>query len=323
MLYFHRHADVVYLGTVTHSDKSYSEVFGSTLSFFDKKCENLQLQDIAAMSDIVFLATPHGYSATHVTKELLGLAKFVDLSADFRFSDIQTYRSHYEFTHTEPDLLGEAVYGLPELFRSEIREASLVANPGCYPTSVILALYPLLMEGLINDTIIIDSKSGVSGAGRNSKLDSSYCEVNDSFKVYGVNSHRHRPEIESILSRIANRDIKVTFTPHLVPMTRGILSTMYSYTDSSEEEIRDVYSRYYGNEKFIRLLSPNVYPQTRWVKHSNFIDISFCVDTRINMVTVVSAIDNLVRGASGGAVMNMNIMCGFSEQEGLDFIPAF
>jgi N-acetyl-gamma-glutamyl-phosphate reductase len=262
-----------------------------------------------------------------VVPTFLGLnRKVVDLSADYRLRDPQVYGQWYE-PHLSPRLLGKAVYGLPEIRRAKIARASLVANPGCYPTSIILALAPLLRNGLIDTaSIIADSKSGVSGAGRSAKVDNLYCEVNDGFKAYGVGGvHRHIPEIEQELALIAGTSLAISFTPHLVPMDRGILSTCYATPTRgiSAAELLAIYRDHYRNEPFVRLMPEGQFPSTAFVRGSNCCDIGLAVDGRTGRVIIVSAIDNLVKGASGQAVQNMNLMCGFPETMGLMGISLF
>jgi len=251
--------------------------------------------------------------------------KVVDLSADYRFRDPSVYEKWYE-PHMNPDVLAKSVYGLPEIRRGEIAGADLVGNPGCYPTSVILGLAPLLRNGMIDpSTIIADSKSAVSGAGRGAKVDTLFCEVNEGFKAYGVAAHRHTPEIEQELSLLAGEGVTISFTPHLVPMDRGILSTIYAglSVDSSTSELLALYRDFYKNEGFVRILPEGAYPSTLYVRGSNFCDIGLTLDRRTGRVIVISAIDNLVKGASGQAVQNMNIMNGFPENLGLDALPLF
>jgi N-acetyl-gamma-glutamyl-phosphate reductase len=252
--------------------------------------------------------------------------KVVDLSADYRLHDPAVYGAWYE-PHKNPELLPEAVFGLPELRREAIKKARLIANPGCYPTSVVLGLKPLLENGLIDITSIIsDSKSGTSGAGRSAKVDSLYCEVNDSLKAYGVGGlHRHTPEIEQELSWLAGQQVTITFTPHLVPMDRGILSTIYATPTRTvtTEELVALYADVYKDEPFVRPLPKGQFPSTAFVRGSNFCDIGVTLDVRANRIVVVSAIDNLVKGASGQAIQNMNLVCGFSEILGLEGLALF
>ena len=284
---------------------------------------------VADACDLAFLAVPHT-AATEMAAALLERGrKVVDLSADFRLKDAATYERWYKTEHKRPDLLPEAVYGLPELYGPAIAEARLTANPGCYPTCSVLSIYPLLKEGILDpSTIIIDAKSGVSGAGRGAKTDNLFCEVHDSIKAYGVTTHRHTPEIEDQLTYAAGQEIQINFTPHLVPMNRGILVTAYAslkkeYETIKPEEIREIYNRFYQNETFVRVLNEGVCPQTRWVKGSNYVDVNFMIDPRTHRVIMMGAMDNVVKGAAGQAVQNMNLMFGLKETTGLKLVPVF
>jgi len=277
----------------------------------------------AELAEVVFLALPHGVSMSVAPGFLAAGCKVIDLSADFRLRDAGVYEQWYQ-AHSAKDLLSRAVYGLPELYREKIACTALVANPGCYPTSVILALAPLLRAGVIDpETIVIDSKSGVSGAGRTAQVGSLYCEVADGFKAYKVAEHRHTPEIEQELSVLSGRQVTVSFTPHLVPMSRGILSTIYARVNGAEPDLSELYQDFYRNETFVRLCPPNQYPATQYVRGSNYCDIGCKYDPRTGRLIVLSAIDNVVKGASGQAVQNMNIICGFPEQTGLMVVPFF
>ncbi|MEN6439803.1 MAG: N-acetyl-gamma-glutamyl-phosphate reductase [Syntrophobacter sp.] len=280
-------------------------------------------EKLASASDIVFTALPHE-AAMDIIPGLLELGvRVIDLSADYRLRDAAVYEKWYS-RHKTPDLLAEAVYGLPELYRDRIRTARLVANPGCYPTSVILAAAPLLTGGLIDPaTIIADSKSGVSGAGRGVSLGVHFCEVNDGFKAYKVGEHRHTPEIEQELSVLAGRPVTINFTPHLVPMTRGILSTVYANLreETTAGQVDEAFRSYYGDARFVRLSGRGELPVTLQVRGSNYCDLGWRVDERTRRVIIISVIDNLTRGASGQAVCNMNLMCGFAEGLGIDYAP--
>ena len=250
----------------------------------------------------------------------------MDLSADFRIKDVATYEKWYGIQHKSPQFIEEAVYGLCEINREDVKGARLVANPGCYTTCSILTAYPLAKEGLIDmNTLIIDAKSGTSGAGRGAKAGNLYCEVNENIKAYGVASHRHTPEIEEQLGYAAKEDVRISFTPHLVPMNRGILATEYATLtkQATYEEIKAVYDKYYKEEKFIRVLEEGVCPETKWVEGSNYVDINFKIDPRTNRIIMMGAIDNLVKGAAGQAVQNMNLMFGLPESEGLELVPMF
>ena len=259
--------------------------------------------------------------------------KVIDLSADYRIKDVATYEKWYGITHKSPQFIEEAVYGLCEINRDKVKGARLIANPGCYTTCSILTAYPLVRDGLIDvDTLIVDAKSGTSGAGRGAKVANLYCEVNENIKAYGVASHRHTPEIEEQLGYACGGDVVINFTPHLIPMNRGILATEYAslkkvnlpdgsvgYPD--EDMIRDCYKKYYKDEYFIRLLDKGMNPETRWVEGSNFVDINFVIDERTHRVIMMGALDNICKGAAGQAVQNMNILFGFKEQEGLELVP--
>jgi N-acetyl-gamma-glutamyl-phosphate reductase len=251
--------------------------------------------------------------------------KVVDLSADYRLRDAAVYEAWYQ-PHTSPELLAEAVYGLPELYREQARGARLVANPGCYPTSVALALAPLLKNALVDPaSLIIDSKSGASGAGRSAKVDSLYCEVNEGFKAYGVGKHRHTPEIEQTLSDLAGSPVTVNFTPHLLPVNRGILSTCYANLKGRADtaELVAIFAEHYRRESFVRVHPQGSLPNVAFVRGSNYCDLGVVADPRTNRVIVVSAIDNLVKGAAGQAVQNMNLMLGLDEDAGLRVVPLF
>jgi N-acetyl-gamma-glutamyl-phosphate reductase len=281
---------------------------------------------VAEKADLIFTALPHK-AAMEVVPTFMKLGKHViDLSADYRLSDPEVYGAWYE-PHLNPANLKKAVYGLPEVRRAKIRGARLVANPGCYPTSIILGLAPLLKKGLINTgDIIADSASGVTGAGRSAKVDSLYCEVNEGFRAYGVGGvHRHTPEIEQELSLLAGEPLVITFTPHLVPMDRGLLSTVYATPReaTTTEKLVRLYQDFYKGEPFVRILPQGSLPSTAFVRGSNFCDIAPLVDQRTGRVIIVSAIDNLVKGASGQAVQNMNLVCGFPETMGLEGLALF
>jgi len=324
----HNHPEVA-VTTVTSeqsSGKLLSDIFPSLRGRYDKTLEPLVPEIIAEKADIIFTALPHK-AAMAVVPAFLDAGKIViDLSADYRLHDPAVYAAWYE-PHLNPQLLPEAVYGLPELRREEIVRARLVANPGCYPTSIILGLMPLLRAGLIDTaSIIADSKSGVSGAGRGAKVDSLYCEVNEGFKAYGVGGvHRHIPEIEQELSLLAGIKTIISFTPHLVPMDRGILSTIYAapVNPISEAVIHALYEDQYEGEAFVRILKQGEFPSTAFVRGSNFCDIGVSLDKRTGRIIIVSAIDNLVKGAAGQAVQNMNLVCDFPETMGLELIPIY
>lgn len=306
--------------------KRISDIFPTLRGRCDLLLEPLDSSAVNEKSDLVFTALPHQAAMAVVPDFLAAGKKVVDLSADYRLHDPEVYAAWYQ-PHINPELLPEAIYGLPELRRDKIRAARLVANPGCYPTSVILGLKPLIENRLIDlKTVIADSKSGTSGAGRSTKVESLYCEVNESFKAYGVGSlHRHTPEIEQEISELAGQPVALTFTPHLVPMDRGILSTLYATPlgDITTEELAELYGRTYRDEPFVRALPKGQFPSTAFVRGSNFCDISVTLDSHANRIVVVTAIDNLVKGASGQAIQNMNLVCGFPETTGLEGLAIF
>ncbi len=289
-------------------------------------CLDDNLGELADQADVIFTATPQGFLASVLTEEILEKTKVIDLSADFRIKDVAVYEKWYGIEHKSPQFLAEAVYGLCEINREKIRGARLVANPGCYTTCSILTAYPLAREGLIDmDTLIVDAKSGTSGAGRGAKVPNLFCEVNENIKAYGVATHRHTPEIEEQLGYAAGRPVTLSFTPHLVPMNRGILATEYASLKEmvSWEEVKKIYEKYYGKETFIRVLDQGVCPETKWVKGSNYVDIGFQIDPRTGRIILMGAIDNLVKGAAGQAVQNMNLLFGLPETQGLELVPMF
>lgn len=316
----HPGVELVGLTTKSYAGMTLHEVYPHLYKYNDITCEELNLPELLDLSDVVFVALPHGHAMPVALEAARRGKKVIDLGADFRLADYRVYEKWYKVEHTAKELLSEAVYGLPELNREKIKGAWLVANPGCYPTSVILGLAPLLKRGLVDTgSIIIDSKSGVSGAGRGLSLGSHFCEVNENFKAYKVAAHRHTPEIEQELGKLAGKDITVSFTPHLLPVTRGILSTIYAKLAEplGNEEARKIYLDYYKDEFFVRVLPGGVLPQTKWVAGTNHCDIGVTVDSRTGRVIVISAIDNVVKGASGQAVQNMNIACGLPEETAL------
>lgn len=326
ILYRHPEVAVTCLTSEQSAGKRISDIFPTLRGRCDLVLENLEPVRVAEKADLIFTALPHK-AAMEVVPTFLKLGKHViDLSADYRLSDPDVYGAWYE-PHLNPANLRKAVYGLPEVRRAKIKGARLVANPGCYPTSIILGLAPLLKRGLIKTgDIIADSASGVTGAGRAAKVDSLYCEVNEGFKAYGAGGvHRHTPEIEQELSLLAREPLTITFTPHLVPMDRGILSTIYAvpHTATTTGKLIKLYEEFYRGEPFVRILPQGSLPSTAFVRGSNFCDIAPLVDQRTGRVIIVSAIDNLTKGASGQAVQNMNIVCGFPETMGLEGLALF
>lgn len=331
LLMGHKDVEIMWYGSRSYIDKKYAEVYQNMFEIVEDTCLDDNMEELASKVDVIFTATPQGFLAGVLTEEILSRVKIIDLSADFRIKDVRTYEKWYKIEHRSPQFIEEAVYGLCELNRDKIKGARLIANPGCYTTCSILTAYPLVKEGLIDpDTMIIDAKSGTSGAGRGAKLPNLFCEVNENMKAYGVTNHRHTPEIEEQLGYAAGKKIVVNFTPHLVPMNRGILATEYATLNKKAdgtlptyEEVKAVYDKYYKNEKFVRVLEKDICPETKWVEGSNYTDIGFQIDERTDRIIVMGALDNLVKGAAGQAVQNMNLMFGLDEKEGLELIPMF
>ena len=326
LLMNHKEVEIKWFGSRSYVDKKYAEVYQNFFQIVDDKCMDDNMEALANEVDVIFTATPQGLCASLVNEDILNKVKIVDLSADFRIKDVATYEKWYGMEHKSPQFIEEAVYGLCEINREDVKNARLIANPGCYPTCSTLSIYPLAKEGLIDmNTVIIDAKSGTSGAGRGAKVDNLYCEVNENIKAYGVAGHRHTPEIEEQLSYASGEEVLLNFTPHLVPMNRGILITAYATLkkDVSYEEVKAVYDKYYANEKFVRVLEKDVCPQTKWVEGSNYVDVNFKIDPRTKRIIMMGALDNLVKGAAGQAVQNMNLMFGLKESEGLELIPMF
>lgn len=326
LLVQHKEAEIVWFGSKSYIDKKYSDVFHNMFQIVDATCMDDNMDELSNQVDVIFTATPQGLCASLMNETILSKVKVIDLSADYRIKDVNTYESWYGIKHASPNYISEAVYGLCEINREEIKKARLIANPGCYPTCSILSIYPLIKEGLIDpQSIIIDAKSGTSGAGRGAKVDNLYCEVNENIKAYGVTIHRHTPEIEEQLGIAAGEKIALNFTPHLVPMNRGILVTAYANLKEkvSYEEVKAVYDKYYKNEYFVRVLEKGISPETRWVEGSNFVDVNFQIDARTNRIIMMGAMDNLVKGAAGQGIQNMNLMFGLSEDEGLKLVPMF
>ncbi|MCM1082901.1 MAG: N-acetyl-gamma-glutamyl-phosphate reductase [Clostridium sp.] len=327
LLLGHGDVSIEWYGSRSYIDKRYSDVYGNMFQIVDAKCMDDNMEELADRVDVIFTATPQGLCASLVNETILSKAKLVDLSADFRIKDVATYEKWYGIEHKSPEFIDEAVYGLCEINREDIKKARLIANPGCYTTCSILSLYPLVRDRLIDvNTIIIDAKSGTSGAGRGAKLANLYCEVNESIKAYGVTTHRHTPEIEEQLGYAYDGEpLTLNFTPHLVPMNRGILVTAYAnlVKQCTYEEIKASYDKYYKEEPFVRVLENGVCPETRWVEGSNYVDVNFIIDERTNRVVVMGAMDNLVKGAAGQAVQNMNLIMGLPETKGLMMPPLF
>ena len=324
LLLGHSEVQIEFLASQSFEGQNYSDIYGNFFELIDMKCTAPELEKLADKVDVMFTATPQGYLSGVLTEKLLEKCRFIDLSADYRIKDVATYEHWYKIEHKSPGLIEGAVYGLSEINREKIRRARLLANPGCFTTCSILTAYPLVAEGLIDpDSLVINALSGVSGAGRGAKVANLFSEVNESVKAYGVATHRHTPEIEEQLGYACGRKIRVSFTPHLVPMHRGIYATETANLtqDADADKISKAYEKYYGNEFFIRLLGQERLPESRFTEGSNFTDIGFKVDERVGRVVLMGTLDNLVKGAAGQAVQNMNIMFGFDEREGLKGIP--
>ena len=331
LLMGHKDVEIMWYGSRSYIDKKYAEVYQNMFEIVEDTCLDDNMEELASKVDVIFTATPQGFLAGVLTEEILSRVKIIDLSADFRIKDVKTYEKWYKIEHKSPQFIEEAVYGLCEINRDKVKGARLIANPGCYTTCSILTAYPLVKEGLIDpDTLIIDAKSGTSGAGRGAKLPNLFCEVNENMKAYGVTNHRHTPEIEEQLGYAAGKEIVVNFTPHLVPMNRGILATEYATLNKKAdgtlptyEEVKAVYDKYYKNEKFVRVLEKDICPETKWVEGSNYVDVNFKIDERTGRIVMMGALDNLVKGAAGQAVQNMNLLFGFDEAEELNLVPMF
>lgn len=328
----HPQVEIVWYGSRSYIDKKYAQVYRNMFQIVEDICKDDNLAELAEQVDVIFTATPQGFLAGLLTEEILNKVKVIDLSADYRIKDVAVYEKWYGIQHKSPQFIEEAVYGLCEINRGKISSSTrLVANPGCYTTCSILTAYPLVKEGLIEvNTLIVDAKSGTSGAGRGAKVPNLFCEVNESIKAYGVANHRHTPEIEEQLGYAGDCQVMINFTPHLVPMNRGILVTEYAVLKKKAdgslpdyEEIKAVYNKYYEKEKFVRVLEKGECPETKWVEGSNYVDINFVIDERTGRIIMMGALDNLVKGAAGQAVQNMNLLFGLKESEGLEMVPCF
>ncbi len=321
----HPEAEVTHLTSESYTGKSVSEVYPHLAGLYDQRLESLDnLDRIGEDSDFIFIGLPAGH-AMEIGRKLAGRpVRIIDLGADYRFRDTATYEAWYKVRHTHPE--ARRAYGLAELYREDIRTAPIIGNAGCYTTASILALAPLVKDGLVDaGTILIDAASGVSGAGRSAKLPNHFPELYDNFKAYGVANHRHTPEIEQALTDLGGAPVTLNFTPHLVPMSRGILATAYATLRDgvTEDAVDEAFSRLYDGEYFIRLRGRNSYPETKFVRGSNFCDLGWHIDPRTHRVIVLSAIDNLVKGAAGQAVQNFNIACDFDETLGLKQPPMY
>lgn len=320
ILSVHPEVELAALTSRSYDGMTISEVYPSLTGIVDLACEDISPEVVMDRSEVIFIALPHGHAAPVAAAAVAGGIKVIDLGADLRFRDAKVYEDWYQVTHAAPELASLAVYGLPEINRRNILGAMVVANPGCYPTCTVLGLAPLLKGAYINPKdIIVDAKSGVSGAGREAKVTSLYVECNENINPYGVAGHRHTPEIEQQLMELAGTEVRVAFTPHLLPVSRGILCTMYVslIREADEKELRQLYLDFYAGEPFVKLLPPGVWPHTRWVYGSNNCLINITLDRRTGRVIVAGVIDNLTKGASGQAVQNMNLMLGFEETTAL------
>jgi N-acetyl-gamma-glutamyl-phosphate reductase len=327
LLLLHKEAKIVWYGSRSYIDKKYAEVYRNFFELVDETCLDDNMEELAEKVDVIFTATPQGLCASLVNDDILSKVKIIDLSADFRIKDVSVYEKWYGIEHKSPQYIPEAVYGLCEINREKVtKDTRIIANPGCYTTCSILTTYPMVKEGIIDpDSLIIDAKSGTSGAGRGAKVNNLFCEVNENMKAYGVGTHRHTPEIEEQLGYACGHDVKLIFTPHLVPMNRGILVTAYANLkkDVTYEDVKAVYDKYYGKEQFVRVLQKDDCPETRWVEGSNYVDVNFKLEPRTNRLIMMGALDNLVKGAAGQAVQNMNLLFGLEETEGLLQAPMF
>ena len=325
LLISHPEAEIVFITSETYQGQSVSEVFPSFDGFTNMKLSSLEFVS-ENDCDFIFLALPHTISMKKVPSFLKRNTKVIDLSADYRLKDPAAFEEWYTVPHQQPELLKEAVYGLPEIHREAITSARLVANPGCYSTSIILALAPLITEDWVDcSCIVADSKSGISGAGRQTSLTTQFSEAHEGVSAYKIASHRHTPEIEQELSALANTDIRISFSPHLIPMTRGMLSTVYTNLkqDMPVEDLVEHFQKFYKKDPFVRILPPGKYSNTHFTVASNFCDIGIQVDRRNRRAIITSAIDNLIKGASGQAIQNMNLMLGIPETSGLNFPSIF
>lgn len=324
LLMGHKEAEIRFLASQSYEGQKYSDIYGNFFEIMDMECTAPELEALAKKVDVIFTATPQGYLSGVLNKDILEECRVIDLSADYRIKDVATYEKWYKIEHKSPELIKEAVYGLCEINRDKIKNTRLLANPGCFTTCSILTAYPLVAEGIIEpDSLVINALSGVSGAGRGAKVANLFSEVNESVKAYGVTNHRHTPEIEEQLGYACGKEIFVNFTPHLIPMHRGIYATETAalVKGKTAEDINKAYEKYYKDEYFIRLLGDKRVPESRFTEGSNFTDIGFKTDERTGRVILMGTLDNLVKGAAGQAVQNMNIMFGFDETEGLRAVP--
>jgi N-acetyl-gamma-glutamyl-phosphate reductase len=319
----HPNIEITMLVSRQYAGVSFDTVYPAFKGIFNQICQELNTEKICEETDVVFLALPHKIPMAIVPELLAAGKKVIDLSADFRLKDADVYEKHYQ-PHAAKELLAKAVYGLCEVFSNQIKTADLIGNPGCYPTSILLPLTPLIQNNLIDaHSIIADAKSGVSGAGRTPSVGIHICEVGESFKSYKVAEHRHNPEIDEVLSTVSGNEVHITFVPHLVPMSRGMQSTIYCGLSKGidEKDISNCLNTFYKESNFVRILADDQIPETRFVRGTNYCDIGFRIDKKQNRLIIMSVIDNLVKGAAGQAVQNMNLMLGFDEAAGLNDKP--
>lgn len=316
----HPEAEIVRVVSQSFVGQKISDVYPNLRGICDLECCGLDEDDIAESCDLVFTALPHGASKVVIPSLYKKGLKIIDLSGDFRYNDPEVYEKWYGEPHSAPEVLAESVYGLCELHRDEIKTHTLIGNPGCYTTCSIMGLAPLVAKKVVDTkNLIIDAKSGVTGAGRSASLPNIYCEVNESLKAYKVATHRHTSEIEQELSLLADEDIILSFTPHLVPMQRGIFATCYANLTQklTTEEAVEIFKDFYKDEEFVRVYEAGTLPEIKHIAGSNYVGLGVVVDERLNRAVVVSCIDNLIKGAAGQAVQNMNIVCGLDEGMGL------
>ena len=323
LLLGHPRVEITYIAAKIEKVERIENIFPQFRGKISLPCENLDIEKLAGLCEVVFLALPHKVSLGVVPHLMKKGLKVIDLSADFRFKDRDTYEKWYGVKHTAQEFLKETVYGLSEIYRKEIRGSNLIANPGCYPTAVTLAAFPLLKAGLVNGAIIADAKTGVSGAGRTESLKIIHAECHESVKAYNIGLHRHQPEMEEVLSNLLKGNVSILFSPHLIPMNRGILATVYLELKEAVkiEKLREVFLNFYNGEQFVHVLPQGELPETKYVRGTNICDLGIALSEKTKHVIVVSAIDNLGKGASGQAVQNMNLMLGFPETTGLLDLP--
>lgn len=324
LLSLHNEVEVSLVTSETHKGKKVSELYPSFVGVSDLVFESLDISKVL-QNEVIFIALPHGTSMKLVPDLVEKGSKVIDLSGDFRLKSVRIYEQWYKMKHQASELLGRAVYGLPEVNREEIKAADFVTNPGCYPTSAVLALAPLVIKDLIKGEVLVDAKSGVSGAGKEPKAETHFCQIDENIKAYNIGMHRHAPEMEQVLSDLGKSETQVLFVPHLIPINRGILSSCYTQlTESSKAgEVYKTFCQFYQDEPFVNILDEGKYPETKHVFGSNYCQIGVKVDERTGKIIAISAIDNLVKGASGQAIQNMNLMCGFDETEGLKQIGVY